>query len=677
MLAFALTVATLSAAVLPAGVVAQSTDGEAPLADAGLDQRVTVGATVTLDATGSRDPDGRLVDYRWAVETPDGRTTVPAPPNRGRTRLTVTQPGRYEVTVTVTDDDGNQASDTLYVLVERPATPTTSPTAGPTRTTTPSSDTPPPRPPTTSEPSPDTSAPAAAPAATPTGPTATVSTAVEAPTARPYAPPGPDCAETLGPTCIDPPACTDPDSAESCDRSLRISGPASLDEGETGTYTAVTDGFGGDVSFRWQAGELSRSVDRSFSPGEHDVVVTATDGEETFLAEKTVYVERNAPPKVSIADPGDVDPGEAIVLSLEELSDPDGSVTTVSWSGGSPVASVRDTDTVRSVRVPTGNGSKRVEVTAVDDDGESATDSIVISSSRSVSKTYKKESGPRTADCTFYDYGSGVSDQPIRCWNKATGELIYDRDPNEGPDDFIGPHSHPGWDVDWYQVARPDDDTIRPGSAMAEDVPVPANQTQEENTNRANTSSPQNETVVSIVNSSEVESGYSTYSKNDKSVATDLTGDGRVDLQDWQERYGDPSAPSVEPDTEKIRDLKSSESYGGSSSSRDTSDGGESISGALKEAFGGLSDTVDSVTGQDSSSEENDNEDSDDSATDVVSDTIDSITEAFSNLGSESDSGQEESSASESSDSAEEESTQTDNSDESCSETTLGFEICF
>jgi hypothetical protein len=212
---------------------------------------------------------------------------------------------------------------------------------------------------------------------------------------------------------------------------------------------------------------------------------------------------------------------------------------------------------------------------------------------------------------------------------------------------------------------------------MAEDVPVPANQTQEENTGRANTSNPQNETVVSIVNSSKVESGYSTYSKNGESVGSDLTGDGRVDLQDWQERYGDPSAPSVDPDTEKIRDLKSDESYGGSSSSGATSNEGESVSGTLEEAFAGLSDTIDSVTGQDGPREENENETSGDSATDVVSDTIDSITEAFSNLGSEADSSEEVSNASDSSDGSDEESIQTDQSDDSCSETTLGFEICF
>jgi len=41
---------------------------EAPLADAGLDQRVPAGTTVYLDATGSRDPDGSVVGYEWVIE---------------------------------------------------------------------------------------------------------------------------------------------------------------------------------------------------------------------------------------------------------------------------------------------------------------------------------------------------------------------------------------------------------------------------------------------------------------------------------------------------------------------------------------------------------------------------------------------------------------------------------
>lgn len=108
-------------AVVPAGGSAE--DDGAPLADAGLDQRAEVGETVLLDGTGSRDPDGRIETYEWQIETPDGRTVTPADPTDPRTRFVVQEPGRYEVTVTVTDDDGKRTADTLYVYVEGGGSP--------------------------------------------------------------------------------------------------------------------------------------------------------------------------------------------------------------------------------------------------------------------------------------------------------------------------------------------------------------------------------------------------------------------------------------------------------------------------------------------------------------------------------------------------------------------------
>jgi len=126
-----------------------------PLADAGLDQEVEQGTTVLLDGTGSRDPDGRIDTYRWRIETPAGATTTPRDPTSGRTSFVADEPGRYAVTLRVTDDEGETATDTLYVTVEggartptstprpsatpSPATETPTPTPAPTETSTPTS----------------------------------------------------------------------------------------------------------------------------------------------------------------------------------------------------------------------------------------------------------------------------------------------------------------------------------------------------------------------------------------------------------------------------------------------------------------------------------------------------------------------------------------------------------
>jgi len=91
---------------------------ERPLADAGLDRDVTANATVYLDATGSRDPDGEIESYEWSIERPDGSHTNPSCGSCGRTSFVPHEAGTYNATVTVTDDDGATSTDTLRVTVD-------------------------------------------------------------------------------------------------------------------------------------------------------------------------------------------------------------------------------------------------------------------------------------------------------------------------------------------------------------------------------------------------------------------------------------------------------------------------------------------------------------------------------------------------------------------------------
>jgi hypothetical protein len=108
-------------AVLCVGVASANT---APLPDAGLDQQVDSGTTVYLDAGGSTDPDGTVVDYAWSITGPNGSSVSPACPSCTRTRFVPTRPGEYEATVAVTDDDGATRNDTLYVTVAASNPPT-------------------------------------------------------------------------------------------------------------------------------------------------------------------------------------------------------------------------------------------------------------------------------------------------------------------------------------------------------------------------------------------------------------------------------------------------------------------------------------------------------------------------------------------------------------------------
>lgn len=120
-----LVVAVLLTATLLSGTAA-ATGNAPPLADAGLDQTVPANATVYLDANGTRDPDGTIARVEWSVETPSGATTSPDCRACRQTHFRPTVVGQYNVTVTVTDDDGATRSDTLHVVVSPSSGPSVS-----------------------------------------------------------------------------------------------------------------------------------------------------------------------------------------------------------------------------------------------------------------------------------------------------------------------------------------------------------------------------------------------------------------------------------------------------------------------------------------------------------------------------------------------------------------------
>ena len=76
---------------------ATPTSGDAPLA-------------VVFGGSGSSDPDGQVTAYAWTFG--DGATSTQADPSHS-----YTQPGGYTATLTVTDDDGAQNSDSVAIQV--------------------------------------------------------------------------------------------------------------------------------------------------------------------------------------------------------------------------------------------------------------------------------------------------------------------------------------------------------------------------------------------------------------------------------------------------------------------------------------------------------------------------------------------------------------------------------
>ncbi|CAN0578035.1 unnamed protein product, partial [Laminaria digitata] len=81
-----------------------------PIADAGPDRVATAGLTISFDGSGSNDPDGSIATYAW--DFGDGSTGTGA-------MVTHTFTGGTDrtVTLTVTDNQGAQDVDTIFVEV--------------------------------------------------------------------------------------------------------------------------------------------------------------------------------------------------------------------------------------------------------------------------------------------------------------------------------------------------------------------------------------------------------------------------------------------------------------------------------------------------------------------------------------------------------------------------------
>lgn len=99
-------------------VVTATSSNAAPNANAGSDQSVTVGTQVTLNGSGSSDSDGTIASYSWSQTA--GSTVALSGTGASRT-FTPTSAGSRTFQLTVTDDDGSTATDTVVITVNDPA----------------------------------------------------------------------------------------------------------------------------------------------------------------------------------------------------------------------------------------------------------------------------------------------------------------------------------------------------------------------------------------------------------------------------------------------------------------------------------------------------------------------------------------------------------------------------
>ena len=88
----------------------------APVANAGPDQTVVVGPTVTLDGSHSTDVDGDALQYQWTlVGRPSGSQAALSDPTLVLPTFVADRPGIYAVQLIVNDGKMNSAPDTVTI----------------------------------------------------------------------------------------------------------------------------------------------------------------------------------------------------------------------------------------------------------------------------------------------------------------------------------------------------------------------------------------------------------------------------------------------------------------------------------------------------------------------------------------------------------------------------------
>lgn len=95
--------------------------GSPPEANAGIDLDATVNSSVTLDGSGSSDPEGAIT-YSWALTTrPDGSSASVSNATQAKATFTPDLAGPYVATLTVKDSDDNEDTDEVTITVTEAA----------------------------------------------------------------------------------------------------------------------------------------------------------------------------------------------------------------------------------------------------------------------------------------------------------------------------------------------------------------------------------------------------------------------------------------------------------------------------------------------------------------------------------------------------------------------------
>ena len=329
-----------------------------PSADAGPGQVANDGDTVTLDGTGSSDPDSDSLSYGW-VQTAGSTVTLTGTNTAQPTFTAPTGPATLTFELTVTDPGGESDTDSVVITVN--ALPTAD--AGPDQTV---------------------------------APGATVT--------------------------LDGSGSTDPELGSLDHAWSQTSGPAVTVIGTNTAQPSFTAPAVGVLSF--------------------EVVVTDDNG-ATDTDSVTITV--NSGPTADAGPDQQVNLGDTVPLDGTDSSDPDSDDLTYSWvqTGGGTVVTLTGANTVQpTFTAPEGPDALAFEVTVTDDDGLTDTDTVIIAVNGPPTANAGSDQDADQGDPVTLD-GTGSTDPELQTllysWVQTAGPAVTLTGANTGQATFTAP----------------------------------------------------------------------------------------------------------------------------------------------------------------------------------------------------------------------------------------------